>query len=219
MAEPARNGRWRQRQRTRKDLLQAASRLLKDGRKPSLEEVADEAQVSRATAYRYFPNVDALLVEAPLDLAVPGPEDLFADAAAPQDPVERLERVDDALHAMIAANEAPLRLMLARAIERPVAAPGDGELPLRQNRRAPLIEAALAPAAGRIAPPDLAALRSALALFEGPETMIVFKDVLQLDDEEARRVRRWALRALTEAALASASAATPPGRRRRSGGR
>jgi hypothetical protein len=34
----------------RKDLLHAASRLMRTSRQPSLEEVAGEAQVSRATA-------------------------------------------------------------------------------------------------------------------------------------------------------------------------
>ena len=41
--------------------------------------VAEEALVSRATAYRYFPSVDALLVEAPLDGATPNPDELFRD--------------------------------------------------------------------------------------------------------------------------------------------
>ncbi len=30
--------------------------------------------------------------------------------------------------------------------------------------------------------------------------MVVFKDVLQVDDAEARKVKRWAIRALVEAA-------------------
>lgn len=64
-------GRPNQRVRTRKDLLQAAARLMKQGRKPSLDDVAQEALVSRATAYRYFPTIDALLLEASLDVAVP----------------------------------------------------------------------------------------------------------------------------------------------------
>ena len=34
----------------------------------------------------------------------------------------------------------------------------------------------------------------------GPEATIVVKDVLQLDDAEARKVKRWAIRALVEAA-------------------
>ena len=55
---PGTPGRPNQRSRTRKDLLDAASRLLKQGRRPTLEEVAEEARVSRATAYRYFPSVE-----------------------------------------------------------------------------------------------------------------------------------------------------------------
>jgi AcrR family transcriptional regulator len=82
-------GRPNQRSRTRKDLLEAASRLMRQGRRPTVEEVAEEALVSRATAYRYFPSADALLVEAPLEGAVPEPEDLFRDTPS-DDPVERL---------------------------------------------------------------------------------------------------------------------------------
>ena len=71
-------GRANQRRRTRKDLLQAAARLIKEGRPPTLEEVAEAALVSRATAYRYFPNIDALLAEATLDMAATNPLSLLA---------------------------------------------------------------------------------------------------------------------------------------------
>jgi AcrR family transcriptional regulator len=204
MADAAPTGRWRQRRRTRKDLLQAASRLLKSGRRPSLEEIAAEAQVSRATAYRYFPNVEALLVEAPLDVAVPEPRDLFGDDAT-GDPVSRVQRVDAALHGMIAENEAALRLMLANSLERRARGAGDGELPVRLDRRTPLIEAALAPAKDRFGAVRLGELKAALALIVGPEAMVVFRDVLQIDDARARKVRQWAIRALVEAALSPSS--------------
>ena len=46
------------------NVLPSLSRLMKDGRNPTLEEVAEEALVSRATAYRYFSGIEALLVEA-----------------------------------------------------------------------------------------------------------------------------------------------------------
>ena len=55
--------------RTRKDLLQAAGRLMKQGRKPTMDEVAAEALVSRATAYRHFPSVEALRAQISLDAA------------------------------------------------------------------------------------------------------------------------------------------------------
>jgi len=101
-------GRPNQKQRTRKDLLQAAYRLMQAGQSPGLEAVAAEALVSRATAYRYFPSIEALLLEAALDVAAPDADALFPPGA-PTEPAERLERVDTAFHEMILANEPALR--------------------------------------------------------------------------------------------------------------
>lgn len=193
------SGRANQKRRTRKDLLQAAAQLMKQGRRPSLDEVAEAALVSRATAYRYFPSTDALLAEASLDVVTPDPAALFA-GNAPADPVARLEKVDAALHEMTLANEPALRLMLANALQRAARGEVGSETPLRQNRRTPLIEAALEPARRQFKPGSLDLLGKALALIVGTEAMVVFKDVLQLDDAEARRVKRWAIRALVEAA-------------------
>jgi AcrR family transcriptional regulator len=198
-AEAPRAERPNQRLRTRKDLLQAANRLLKQGRRPSLDEVAAEALVSRATAYRYFPHVKALLHEAALDVAVPDAEEILRDASA-EDVVERVQRVEDALHAMMLANEQALRTLLVQSLER-----GDGEdaarVPARQNRRTPLLEAALEPARAALRPAAWRRLCSALALVVGTEGMVVCKDVLGLDDDAARRLKRWMIRSLVEAAL------------------
>jgi len=199
-----RAGRPNQKRRTRKDLLQAASRLVKQRRKPSIEDIADEALVSRATAYRYFPSVEALLLEASFDIAVPEAEELFRSRSS-NDPVVRLQRVDTALHDMILANEAPLRMMLKHSMDRAVKGEDDGELPPRQNRRTPLIEAALEPARDQFSPAALETLSKALAFIIGAESMVVSKDVLQLSDADARRVKRWAIRALVEAARKSDS--------------
>lgn len=192
--------RTNQRYRTRKDLIAAAASLVKKGRKPSLDEVAAAARVSRATAYRYFPNVEALLTEASFDIAVPEGEALFAGDPC-LDPEERVDMAEAAMHRMISENETALRLMLASALARSAAEQVDGAVPLRQNRRSPLIDAALAPARDRFAPNAYERLRAALALVFGPESMIVFRDVLRLDDQTAREVKSWAVRALVRAAL------------------
>lgn len=186
-----------QKRRTRRELLRAAARLISRGRKPSLEEIAEEALVSRATAYRYFPDLDALLLEATLDIAAPEPEALFG-ADAPGDPLARLARVDAAFEQMMADNEPALRMMLAKSLERSVASPG--ETPKRQNRRTPLIEAALAPLGGEVSAERLETLKAALALMIGTEGFIVFTDVLGLDKDEARAVKAWAFEALLDAA-------------------
>lgn len=203
----ATGGRANQLRRTRKDLLQAAARLARSGRSPSLDEVAEEAMVSRATAYRHFPDIDALLVEVALDIDTPKAEAVLRDAPA-DDPVARLERVDAALETMIRDNEVALRLMLKHTLERSVHTPRG--LPLRQNRRAPLIAAALEPARGQFRPAALKTLAQALGMVIGTEAMLSLKDVLQLDDAEARRVRRWAIRSLVDAARRPAVRGAPP---------
>lgn len=185
--------------RTRKDLLLAVARLTKQGRKPTLEEIAAEALVSRATAYRYFSTTEALLVEASIDIAVPEADAVF-DAKSIDDPVARVQQVDTLLHEMILANEPALRAMLVHTLQRDIGAATNSQLPVRQNRRTPLIEAALAPARKQFKPAALKMLSKALALVIGTEAMVVFKDVLQVDDIEARKVKRWAIQALVEAA-------------------
>jgi len=184
--------------RTRKDLLHAAARLLKEGRHPTMDEVAEAALVSRATAYRYFPTLEALLVEAPLDGAVPEAKSLFAGDTS-SDPEARLDRAEAAMHQMTYQNEAQLRLMLANSL---LAARGsDGGAPARQNRRTPIIEAALAPARKRFSKEAYENLRAALALVFGTEAMVVFRDVVPLDERKARKVKSWAIRALVRQAL------------------
>lgn len=94
-------------------------------------------------------------------------------------------------------------MMLANSLQRGVRGAGDGEIPARQNRRTPLIEAALEPARKQFKPAALKTLSKALALIIGTEAIVVIKDVLQVDDSNARKVKRWAIRALVEAARKS----------------
>lgn len=200
MADAERPGRPNQKSRTRKDLLRTAARLMKDGQNPSLEDIAEEALVSRATAYRYFSGVEALLVEAALDVAMPDETFFAGDASA--DPVERLLRADGAVAAMVRDNEAALRAMLVHSLPRGM---DPDAAPVRQNRRAPLIELALAPARDRLPPAAFARLSHALALVVGTESHLVFKDVLAIGDEEADAVRGWMIRSLIALALSDAA--------------
>ncbi|HYD13958.1 MAG TPA: helix-turn-helix domain-containing protein [Allosphingosinicella sp.] len=196
MADAEKAGRPNQKSRTRKDLLRAASRLMKAGRNPTLEDVAEEALVSRATAYRYFSGVEALLVEAALDVAMPDESFFAGDGSA--DVAARLLRADAAVAAMIAENEAALRAMLVHSLQQNMAG---NALPARQNRRTPLIEQALLPVRDALPPTDFTRLARALALVIGTESMLVFKDVLAIGDDEAAAVRAWMIHSLVAAAL------------------
>jgi AcrR family transcriptional regulator len=188
-----------QRQRTRKDLLRAGARMLRRGDQPTMADIAVEAKVSRATVYRYFDSIDALLCEAPVDEVVPAPEELFADADR-LSVADRVALAERTLHEVSWRNAPQLRAMLAHTLRQSLDPSRDG-VPLRQNRRVPLIEAALAPARDQLDDATYAKLCAALALIFGTEAMVVFEDVLQMDEDEAREVKQWAVRVLVDGAM------------------
>ena len=162
----------------------------------SLEAVAEEALISRATVYRYFSSIEDLLLEAPLDDEVPLPEELFAEVTS-DDAEERVDLAEAALHEMVYANQTQLRMLLANSLTSRVRA---GQRPVRQNRRLSLIEAALAPQRAGLDDQTYARLCAALALVFGTESMVVLTDVLPTSPEEARRIKSWVVRTLVRAA-------------------
>ena len=207
-------GRVNQRKRTRNDLLLAAGRLLGEGRTPTMDDVAEEAMVSRATAYRYFPSLEALLVEAPIHGSMPDPGEIFSDGSI-EDPEDRVDAMESALHGMVYDNELQLRAMMLNSLRLSLEN-GDG-VPVRQSRRMGLIDAALGPVRAKLGKRSYERLSAALCLFFGPESMIVFRDVLPLGKDEARKVKSWGVRALVRSALEEA--ASRPPRAKGKGGR
>jgi AcrR family transcriptional regulator len=189
-----------QKQRTRQDLLQAAARLMKEGRVPKLAEVAEEAMVSRATAYRYFSSEQALITEAALHGQTPTAEDLSLDDRV-LDPEKRLLQANAVMHDFIWGNQMQMRLILARLLDQAAGAANGPQEIRRQNRRTGFIQKALAPVRDRFDKATYRKLCAALALVFGTESMVVFSDVLQIEEAEAREVENWMVRVLTQAAL------------------
>src|ERR1700712_5621522 len=95
-------GRANQKQRTYQALLDAALGLSDAGHQPTLQEIANKAMVSRATAYRYFPSVDALIHEAYFGRAAV-PLDTFI--APGTDPVEAVGRAAEVMNGLLLGNE------------------------------------------------------------------------------------------------------------------
>jgi len=201
--------RTNQRYRTRKDLIADASRLMKGGRKPSLDEVAEAALVSRATAYRYFPKIEALL-EALVDEAL-GPILNWDSELA-----SREDRVDDLLHSTskrIVAFESTFKAALKLSLEqwaRDRAGTLGEEPEFKRGHRVELLQKAIAPLKGELSKAQFARLARALSLTYGLEAMIVLKDIWGLGEKEVQSVARWAARALVKMALLEAKAEGKP---------
>ncbi|MGD9548149.1 MAG: TetR/AcrR family transcriptional regulator [Candidatus Krumholzibacteriia bacterium] len=193
-------GRTNQKLRTRKALIEAAARLVAAGRPVTIPEVADEAKVSRATAYRYFPSPDALLLETELHQLVTPPEAMFPDRSG--DPGLRAARVMEHLHRLTADREPAFRQFMRGVMDRWLTQEGKVDSPLRGGRRMALLEAALAPGDDELTPAARERLILVLAMMVGQETYFAGRDVCQMSPEEIRSALAWAIDALVRASLA-----------------
>ena len=182
-----------QKKRTRSELLRAARELMDGGAQPTVAEVADHADISRATAYRYFSTQEDLLREAALDGIAKSIDVRPPDPDA--GPAERVVHLVDEVMAMVEKNEPMFRALLASTVS--------GENATRRGgRRMGWLSEALEPLRGRLPERDFRRLSQGLGLMCGIETLVVLKDVCELDADEARDVARWAARKLVEGVLA-----------------
>jgi len=191
-------GRTAQKQRTRSALLDGARGLLARGITPTVEQAAQEAAVSRTTAYRYFPSQRDLLVAAHPEIAASSL--LPPDASG--DPGERLDAVIDAFTQLIVETEAQQRSMLRLSLD--VDAQPPDALPLRQGRAIGWISEALIPLQGNLSEQQLHRLVVAIRSAVGIEALAWLTDVAGLSRQEATRLMRWSAQALLRAALSSA---------------
>lgn len=193
------------RARTRKLLLDTAMHLMQSGRVPSVTDVAEAAEVSRATAYRYFPT-QAALVQAAVDEAL-GP--ILEWRSDLPDAEGRVEGLLSFAYPRLDEYEATLRAALLQAMEqwsRNRAGTLGDEAPIVRGNRKAVLYNALAPLRGRMGAEGFDRLRQALSLVFGTEAFVVLKDIWGLDGGQARDVAVWSAHALVRAAVAEAEA-------------
>lgn len=181
-------------------MLETATRLMQGGATPSVSEVAEAAEVSRATAYRYFPS-QAALVEAVVDEALGPILRWQSRSTSTRERVEGLfvtsiSRIND----FEATFRAALRLSLDEWAQRRAGRPAEGPQ-LRRGHRVDLLREALKPARGTLPEDEVERLAQALSLLFGVEALVVLKDMWGLDGKEAEEIVRWAAAALLDAAM------------------
>ncbi len=182
--------RHRQRARTRRDLGEAARRLVASGVVPTVAAAAEAAGVSRATAYRYFPTqADLLRFVVETDV-----EKLFEAIEGTRTAEDRVAALVNADYDMRRKNEAQQRAWVRMSVEQRGGPEQDPPIPRGGRIRA--IDAALEPIIEKLPPGDLHRLRVGLSLVIGAESFLVLKDLWGVEGEEAKRVIRWAADAL-----------------------
>jgi AcrR family transcriptional regulator len=196
------SGRSNQKTRTRRALLDAATALIREGRSPTMAEVAEAALVSVPTAYRYFSSPQELWVEVTRRLGEPDPDEVFG-GVAPDDVAGRVDALIRAIGWAQFDDEAVWRNVTRVALERwfeQAALPEDERNPVRGERRMRWIAEALRPLADEMDDEALRRLAHSLALVFGTEALITLLDTCQLDREEAQQTMLWAALAILQAA-------------------
>jgi AcrR family transcriptional regulator len=195
--------RTNQKQRTRQALVDAARALAANGRPLSIADVAETAQVSVATAYRYFSNPHDLVLEAAAhEAATPRVREIMADL--PNDPADRIDDVVRRLAEFQFGDEALWRALLRAELERwaqQAALDPEARVPTRGSSRLNMVQEALAPLAEKLSPEVHRRLIMATMLVCGMEALVSARDACGLEPDEATDVMRWAAQALLQAAL------------------
>ena len=166
---------------------------MREGRNPTVADVAEAAEISRATAYRYFPTQEMLLAEVAL-FAIGGP--LFPPEARSAPVPEAVGHLVRRVATWAYANEQPLRTILRLSLD-----PSTGVR--RPGHRVEWIADALAPVRDKIDSDTFVKLSRALTLLLGIDPIVVMNDIAGASQEQALDALEWTARALAKAALAA----------------
>ena len=188
-------GRRRQKARTRTALVAATRELLAQGLLPTVEDAAHAADISRTTAYRYFPNQRCLLAAVHPEIDATS---LLPDPA-PDDPHRRLDLVMRESVRFTTTWEPELRTSLRLSLE-----PGNAELPvLRRGHAVAWIEDALAPLRSTHPHVDIHRLAIAIRAATGIESFVWLVDVAGVTRQDAAEMLCGTAQAILSSALAA----------------
>jgi AcrR family transcriptional regulator len=197
-------------------LLDTAMALIRqDGHIPSVAEVAVRSNVSRATAYRYFPS-RSVLITAVIDASL-GPVRTLASENP--DGRARVHELFTQTFPRFKEFEPQLRAAAQLSLEQ-WALERAGlleEEPYRRGHRVRILQHAIAPLAPKLRPAVRDRLHRALSVVYGIESYVILKDIWGVSDRAVERIALWMADALIDAALRDSTSAVraADGRRRR----
>ncbi len=196
MKTSCQEGRINQKRRTRATLLAAATTLVEAGEVPTIPEVADAAGISRATAYRYFSNQEAMLLEAMLERAMPEIDQIVRGWNESDGAVARLDQLVRTILEVVIEYDASFRAMLRASLD-----PDATRDRIRRGGRIHWLEQALHPVRAQFTTGEFDRLLNALTPYAGIEAVIVLCDIASLTPQQAVETACWASTTLLQSAL------------------
>lgn len=183
--------------RTQRAILEAATEALQSGQTPSVSELADMAEVSRATAYRYFPTQSDLIMAVIRQMLEP----ILSWESDLTDPAERVEDLMRSSLPRLDQFVATSRAALRHALDPKWDDPDQKIERSRRGFRVQLIERALGDLKNRLSRANFDRLVSGIAMVYGVEAQVVQSDICKRTPEESQSACIWAARAMVEQAI------------------
>ena len=164
-----------QKNRTRNELLATARQLMARGEDVTLARVAEEANINRATVYRYFSDPGVLAADAALDIEVATTASLVEGIADVRD---RVHNVANYYLQFTRDHEGQFRQFLSRTIR---LHGKEAQIKMRGARRIDAFAEALIPVKAKMNKKEFADLTLRLSMTTGIEQHIILDDVLKVD--------------------------------------
>ncbi|WP_428944112.1 TetR/AcrR family transcriptional regulator [Pantoea sp. FN060301] len=187
------------RARTRRLLIETAMKMFDSGAFPSITEVAQEAQLSRATAYRYFPTQSALVSAIVTETLSP----IKSWRPSREEVGDRIDELLSFAFPRMLEHEGTLRAALhlsltqwaqSQATDRP----GKEKL-VRGNRKA-LLQHVVEPLNKELPPEMVQRVIQSLSLVYGSEIFLVMKDIWGCNNEQLQDIGKWIAKAIVRQA-------------------
>jgi AcrR family transcriptional regulator len=186
--------------RTYSKLMDAAMLLVGRGYVPSIAELALAAEVSRATAYRCFPN-RTRLIAAVVNHSLGNVRQFDTNE---RDGRIRVKELFESTFLRFAEFEPQLRAALQLALEHEAKASAGllEEEQYRRGYRVAILDRLAKPLEAEIGKRKYKMLTNALTVVYGIEPYVVMRDILGLSTSEIEKTTFWMVDALIDKALA-----------------
>ena len=188
------SGRRKQKLKTINKIFDAAQRLLKKGDSLTLDKIAKEANISRATIYRYYSNIETLTADLTLGLQGVDPES-FALENSHLSIEEQILKIQEYYLNFTFKNEVTFRKYLGSILV------SETTVEKRAGRRIIAMDKVFSTKQNNLSEDHKKHIINIAALFMGIEAMILTKDVCNLDNKDAKESLQWGLQMLLKSAL------------------
>lgn len=203
------NERTNQKARTRAALLASAGALIREGKRPTIEEAASAAAISKRTAYRYFDSQEHMLADAALETLRPRMDEMLKSLGAPNDAHARVTSLAVALRRLSEEYDLELREMIRASLNRG-GSPSTTVAPrARGGRRLEWIRTSIEPLRREISAGSFEKLTDCLAVCLGIDALMVLRDICGVPGEQAEQLMVWMATAILDRALEEAREEQP----------